>query len=126
VEAVEEFDPETTVVIGERADAEAPLLPRPANHVPGDKALSPRDFFGRRPEECAASAVEGSQHTGREIKRRHGIGRQCIEDSVEKHEAPPKGEELHAPPREILIHLGDEGRERGETKFLGGESGRPR
>jgi hypothetical protein len=34
---------------------------------------------------------------------------------------PPKGEEQRAPHKEVLVHFGDEERERGETELLGGE-----
>jgi hypothetical protein len=99
VEAVEELDAKAAVVVGKRADAEAPFLAGTADHVPDHEALGTRDLFSRSPEEGTASTVEGGQNTGWEVKCRHGNSRQRIEDGVKEHEEPTKGEKQHAPNR---------------------------
>jgi hypothetical protein len=121
VEAVEELDAKTSVLVGKRANTEAPFLAGTADLVPGHEALGTRNLFSRSPEEGMASTVEGVQNTGREVKRHHGESRQCVKDGIKEHEAPTKGEQQRAPPGEVLVHLGDEGRKRGETGLLGGE-----
>jgi hypothetical protein len=63
MEAVDEFDAEAAVVVGERANAEAPFLAGMTDHVPGHKALGTRDLVRCDPKEGTASTVEGGQNT---------------------------------------------------------------
>jgi hypothetical protein len=121
VEAVEEFDTEAKVEIGEGADTEPPLLARVADVLLGHKALSAGDLVSRSPENGAPGTVKSGQNTRREVERRHGIGRQGVQDGVEEHKPATEGEKQGAPPGEVLIHLGDERREGGESKLLGGQ-----
>jgi hypothetical protein len=44
VEAVEELDTKTAVLVGERVNAEAPFLAWTTDHVPGHEALGPRNL----------------------------------------------------------------------------------
>jgi hypothetical protein len=121
VEAVKELEEQAGILDGDGADAKPTLILGAADAFPGDEALGAVDFVRGRPEESTAQPIQSGEHTRGKLKSSHGKGWQSVEHSVEEDQPPTGGQKESFPASQVLVHLGNEGIERGEAQLLGGQ-----
>jgi hypothetical protein len=119
VEAVKELEEQAGILDGDGADAKPTLVLGAADAFPGDEALFAINFIRGRPEESTAQPIQSGEHARGKLKSSHGKGWQSVEHSVEKDQPPTGGQKESFPASQVLVHLGDEGIERGEAQLLG-------
>jgi hypothetical protein len=115
---MEKLDEEARVLGGDAAHAEAALLLRAADLIPGNEKLSTGDFVGCSPQKSATQAVESREHTGRKLESTHGEGGEGVEDGVEQHQPAAGGEKESAPAGQVFVNFCDQRGERREPEFL--------